>query len=760
MFFSWSNISHNLSEIHQQAKEASVRNNFLISHIKMKQFDVTQKIDQIQKDLSFSSLSQCFLNMKDAKILTDLYWNFFKFEIINDPAEFGFPKSKLLVFIQQITKNLLQMASILNFNCLQSGDCPSIPFQIEPIDYVLFSTIPSLFGHFWSAELIEKYIDFIFIAATTNNTFSELYLEMSLSNLIRVTCNQKFFSKGIGDPLMNYLQSSSMTEQECVQIIFSKVHEKIFLIPRHIRRIITRFNNEKERLIYTPSVFVARCILLPAMQYPKEWGAINSKFPIDDEGKTKIKKVIKLIYEISKGTFETNELTYAFNDFINDIADVDDQNDAITLSDVLPLLGKESISLLFSLPDISILAYLVYHSQCPMLIKGTAEKLINKKVSPHLFVSCDIKEIKQYQIVPSGSLFKANNDPYQSSLVSAIFTFFEIANVINDAPSNSIKEFIEFHQMYAKNINDTKSIVSLMLINSLCPKEWPDIMPALDDEIKRRRKLILRNESVFLDLNVLNQKCDEIAEKIAHLFKIAIGSHASNIFESFIKQNPDLQDQLSYQTPGLLISPEKFTEFFNKLRMQIKEYTTNAPQAYETLLSYGHCWVMKTLTFQKFKLAHPDFNKMDNIIENANEQIIKSYCIMPAPAKIRHLFNSKIVFGEAISLLSIGRHIENPLIALPYLASSIETLNRMYLLEFEKNAQADELTPLIHYLFLTSKIPSLFSFIKYLDFYISPLLDQQLYLNEAHVIGFTHLINHMDSLFSFLSTNIHTQELK
>ncbi|OHT13722.1 hypothetical protein TRFO_16042 [Tritrichomonas foetus] len=757
MFFSWSNISHNLNEIHQQAKEVAIQNNFLISHIKMKQMDVLQKIDQVQKDMSFSTLLMSFYNIEDAASLTDFYWNFYKFEIINDPSEYGFPKPKLTMFIQQFTKNLTQLASILDFKSMDPSECPPVPFRIDPIEYLLYSTIPSLFGHFWCSELIEKYIDFIFTAALTNPSFSDVYLEMSFSNFIRTTCNSKFFSQSLGPALLEILQSDLITIEGCAADIIAKMHENIFLLPRHVRRMISRFSNPDESTIFSPSVFVANCLVIPPLKYPKEWGVIDSKFSISESGYQILERVSELISSIAQGALESNELTYSFYDFVNDAAEVDDKKDTISISDILPLLGKESISLIFSLPDISLLAYLVEKSPCSMLLKGTAEHLIHNKILPHLFFSCDIKEIRQYRIMPSGSLFKANNESFKASLVSAIFSFFEISNVFSDAPSNSIKEFIEFHQMHSKNVNDTKVVMALRLIDSLRPKEWTDIMPSLDDELRRQRKFIETNSAVFMELAILNQKFDEITAKISDSFTMAIGAHTSRLYDDFLRNNSELKVQFSDLSPEFLASSERFTEFFNNSRYLLKDYTNKSPQTYEPLLHYHHCWMLKQLTFEKFQQVHSSFSGMDKVIEKADEKVIESFCVAPAPAKIRYLFRSNTVFEEARSLLAIGRSIENPLIALPSMAAAIEVLNRMYLLEFEKNAQADELTPLIHYLFLSSKIPSLYSFIKYLDFYITPLVDQQiLTLNENHVVGFTHLINHMDSLFSFLTANGHS----
>lgn len=767
MFFSWSNIIHNLNEIHKQAKEVLIQNNFHLSNIKTKQNEVLQKINQAQKELSFLTVINSFFGMDNPTNYADFYSNSSNFEIINDPIEYGFMRSKLTLFIQQFTKVLPQLVSVLNFDSISNFNNP---FQMDPLEYLLYSTIPSLFGHFWCSELIDQYIDFIFTLNLSNHTFSNRYLEMSFINFIRTTCDLKFFSQSFNGPILDFLYNDLyMTKEKCAESIIAKMHENIFLLPRHIRRLISRFSdNYKEGQIISPSIFVATCIVSPPLTYPKEWGAVDSKYYIDASGKEKLKQVSELILKISKNVSETNELTYQFNDFVNCASEIDDQRDHISIYNVLPLLEQESIPLLFSLLDIKLLAYLVAHSQCPMLLRGTAEQLGrnqkekqgNKKLY-YLLFSCDVKSIGQFQIDRDRFLFKSGeSDVFKSSYISAIFSFFEKSSVISDAPSNSLKDFLVFHKKFSNNINDSKSELMLRLIDSLLPdensQEYYDILPSLNDELKRQKNLTQTNSSFFLDLVILNQKFDQVLSQLSSLYEISINAYTSKLFNDFIEKNETVQEQLAMIYPEILASSERFLDLFITTKPFLKDFMSslNFPQIFDSFIQHYHCWMLYQLPFEKFHLVHPMYDFMGEIIEKADDKVIQLFCVVPAPEKIKNLFQNKPLFEEARSLLKKGRKIENPLIALPSLSAAIEVLNRMFQLEFEDNAQADELTPLIHFLFLTSKIPALFSFIKYLDFYISPLLERQVMnLDENSIVGLTHLINHIDSLYAFLKSN-------
>lgn len=769
MFFSWSNIVHNLNDIHKQAKEVLTQNYFHLSNIKGKQVEVLQKIDQVQKEYSFLTVITSFFGMDKQKSYTDFYSNSSNYEIINDPIEYGFMKSKLILFIQQFAKSLPQLAPILNFDSISN-----FPLQIDPIEYLLYSTIPSLFGHFWCSELIDQYIDFIFTLNFSNPTFSNRYLELSFTNFIRVTCNTKFFSQSFNSPILSILYYDiNMTPKQCAELIISKMHENIFLLPRHIRRLISRFcDNYKEGQIISPSLFVALCIVSPPLNYPKEWGVIDSKYYIDSAGKEKLRQVSDIILGISKNVSETNELTYQFNDFVNVVSEIDEQRDKISISNVLPLLGQESIPLLFSLLDITLLAYLVAHSPCPMLLKGTAEQIgrsqqqkkqtkEGSKKLYNLLFSCNVKSIGQFQI-DHDNFLSIDNEQSNShySYLSAIFSFFEKANVISDAPSNSLKDFLHFHKKYSNNIKDSKSELALRLIDSLLPdensQEYYDILPSLNDELRRQKSLTQANSNFFLDLVILNQKFDQSLSQLSNLYKISINAYTSKLFATFIESNDAIQEQLALIYPEILASDERFCDLFITTRPILKDYmkTVKFPQIFDSFMQHFHCWMLYQLPFEKFHMVQPMFDLMGEIIEKADDKVIQLFCVAPAPAKIKHLFQNVPLFEEARSLLQKGRKIENPLIALPSLSAAIEVLNRTFQLEFEDNAQADELTPLIHFLFLTCKIPALFSFIKYLDFYISPLLEKQaITLDENSIVGLTHLINHIDSLYAFLKSN-------
>lgn len=765
MFRLWSRFSHNLNEIHKRSKELLAQNNFHMSQIQLKQLDVFETICLLQKRLSFITIERS-LHYDNPISLHDFYLSYTKSKMIEDPEDFGFPKAKIFFFIQQFTKCLPQLTSILNFQSLinyaKEPDVTPIPFHINPIEFFLSSTVPSIFGHYWSSELVENYINFIFDLHSTNRTFTDQYLELSLTNFIRTTCNRTFFTQSFGPPLLDYLfYDSSMTEEKCVQQIILKMHENLFLLPPHIRMVINRISKRQGDNVISTPVFVSQCMILPPIKSPKEWSVLESQYILDVHQKEKLRKVIDLITSISSGVRETNELMYAFNDFIAEAAEFEDVTGSMTLSKVLPLLGKDSISLVFSLLDISLLSYVVSQSPCSLLLKSTAEQLIKRPQNKNndlynIYFLCQIKNLCQFNIHIGDNVFRESQDTVNKlTFVSAIFSFFQKAEVVPEAPKNSLKDFLDFHKNYARQMNDMNASVILQIIDMQLPKDnerYFDIFTALTDELKRQEIYVQINSGIFMDLLILHQQVNDCLYKLNGLFEIALNSYQAALFNDFILKNLHLHQQLSAHLNEFFVSQEAFTGFFGETILILKNYCEEIPELYDELVLYYHSWMMKSIPFVQFQNNHPEFRQFDQRIQNADDNVIKLFCIAPAPPQIKQLLENQNLFDDAKQLISAAKKIEIPLIALPTLSSAIEVLNRMYFLEFEKHAQADELTPLIHYLFLACKTPSLYTFIQYLNFYLAPLIDLHLLnLDEDSVVGFTHMFNHMGSLQSFLT---------
>jgi hypothetical protein len=205
--------------------------------------------------------------------------------------------------------------------------------------------------------------------------------------------------------------------------------------------------------------------------------------------------------------------------------------------------------------------------------------------------------------------------------------------------------------------------------------------------------------------------------------------------------------EIVIHTPEILSPPDEFVPLFMSSLSNLKVEGEKS----QPLLVYYHCHLMRQNGFPKFQYDFPKFAVFDKRISEVSEDMVRSFCVDPAPASARLLFSNPVL-TDAIALLKEGWEYEVPLIALPRIASAIELLNDIYFLSNGSPAQADALTPLIHYLLMKCGIGNIYSYVKYLDGYVRKLVEEGLlHLPEVVLVALTHMANHVDSLAGFLT---------
>jgi hypothetical protein len=115
--------------------------------------------------------------------------------------------------------------------------------------------------------------------------------------------------------------------------------------------------------------------------------------------------------------------------------------------------------------------------------------------------------------------------------------------------------------------------------------------------------------------------------------------------------------------------------------------------------------------------------------------------------KIKPIFSHPSLFQFcAIELLN-AESLEFPLEAIERIHAAINLTQQGFELAFGGAPQADEMTPLLNYVLLTSGLSKMVSFQRYLDHFLCKIDTADLHLlDERKAITLTHFINHVSSL--------------
>ena len=190
--------------------------------------------------------------------------------------------------------------------------------------------------------------------------------------------------------------------------------------------------------------------------------------------------------------------------------------------------------------------------------------------------------------------------------------------------------------------------------------------------------------------------------------------YPSLLFEEFLDMNIDLKNAFLSKAPLLSLDTESFFTIFINFAKKIKESIHPSDTANKAIFNL-HSWLLCQIPFEQYKADHPMYAIKDQRLISPPIKAIEYYCVEPAPEKVRKLFDYHNIFKEAIQQLKTARSITIPLVALNNINNSVNILNRLFFIEYGSSAQADELTPLIHYTLLKAKITDLYSYIMYLN---------------------------------------------
>jgi hypothetical protein len=383
-----------------------------------------------------------------------------------------------------------------------------------------------------------------------------------------------------------------------------------------------------------------------------------------------------------------------------------------------------------------------------MQMKSLAEQLHLDTQLPLVFYEVEISEPSVYGIFLSEPSASVDRPETRGQLAQSVFQLLELVPLRWNAPTGSLSRFVDFHAHICACEPHVEALLAISFIRmraaSWTERQWVDFLPSLDDELQSRAKRIEQQTQLFMELVGLHGKLAAAVRQLSRLLDAVEEAASSQLYRSFIDGTPALVAEFHATADALLADQAEFSAFFERSLRFL------APALLPRLKVHQHCWMLSALSFDRWLPLHSEFGELDGMIARASDEAIQWFCVDPAPLKARKLFQS-VAFEEAFALLRAGRAAMLPLIALPKISAAIELLNDLFCLDYQTSAQADELTPLLHFLFLKCKVPKLFSFMQYVDAFAKPLMEKNIIqLPESVIVGHTHIVNHMDSLAFFL----------
>jgi hypothetical protein len=403
-----------------------------------------------------------------------------------------------------------------------------------------------------------------------------------------------------------------------------------------------------------------------------------------------------------------------------------------SVSEIMKLLNDTGVTLFVPLHGIRLILN---------LLKGSPLELDLKRFTVQLekMAECPINVIFESGQIALSNYAEVAIPPTQvvprNEAACLVLALLERLPFNSAAPDASLVEFLDFHRRRALIESDNKSLIDIDNVRAKGVKDSV-VLGVKDCLLRLKQENENRSEDIMELAAIYSELCG-IQKNLELVVRIGYDAYNGRKFTELLPK-----------PPRFVIGPEGFCNWFvrglSSLRLDGKDESS------QSLIAHYHNYVMRYIDFSWFLAAFPEHSRFDRLISKASDEMIRSFCVDPAPLSARKLFSSS-AFEEAILMMKKGRTYEIPLIALPKISSAIEILNQMYFLANECPAQADALTPLVHYLLLKCAIPDIYSYVRYLDEYTRPLIDiDVLVLPEVLGVGLTHMVNHLDSLVRFL----------
>ena len=810
--------SRELPDLHKEVKEIMNSIKLQTEEIKTNRKQLLDASKKAQDLNCISSLrSGYFLHISayDAQQISELPFvqpeNFNVVERLIELTKMGPLRTQITKFLSAIYKSSDILPEILaNLPTLSlKGALPFLPENTLPRRFLAFSTLPALFGHCWTADLSNAYINFLIkicekLPPSDLENINGHWIFDCFTHYIHSSDITQFLRTSLGDVLLDIIRDEKFSQTprnakgeyfnsmiSYIEKILTNMNDNLDIFPRDVRALIRRFADlasDDTMWLQRVEILFCKAVLAPAISMPKMYCVLPQtfNFKVDSSPANALRMLATLFLYIlhpSQAQLRHDGLDHEklsslpFDSFLRRLANVDyahAHSNSLNFTELMPLLGCHNINMVFSIADIFMLAH------CLTLVEKVNPDIVKSLKNAHKIAYVDLDMFRmtffRHELwdlsaislkkprIKDNEIEPAEATP-ENKAAKSIFNFLNFADEVTGEPGE-LDDFIAFFETKAKLSNNDKIKTYIehvkYHIDKVDPQNKHKITAALEDEIRRRKAFATRNSGLITDIAIHLSEIENLIEFYKQKSDDSLPVYYEHLFDLFRRQDDTIEKELVSLKKNLLKCQSSFNIFFNNASFRLEKYiATFGSFNISGVLNVMHTWILQQLTLADFKHYHIIYTKIDErfskvyLEDNSlNKDLINKICIETAPANVQKLFNEPDLFDLAKKQLNTAREVEIPIEAIKSLHESLELLEKIYDLSIGGKPSKTEFLPLVDYLLLTSGIKDIYSFIKYIEHFLSQEIYSSL-IEDKHFNSLTLYVNRVMQLDLKLSMFIH-----
>ena len=791
-----------MNDFHREVKEISAFGTYQNNALKNARKLLLQKVKQSQEMRCLTSLRYGYYMKMSAFNVTQFANLPFMLpegidvsERLVEMSGLGSQRSDITRLIKEIYAKRDELPDV--FAQITTDDLgdepPFLPEGAKAREFLAYSTFPALFGHCWTVELQRAFIQFITeicqrLPKSVFENLREHWLIDVIKSYVRNSEISLFLQLSIGDVILELIRDEELIKDvarpgmmgevfgrigEYAQQMIENMQKNLSVFPADVKWLIKGFvdtaENEEEKCDRIEVVFLDG-ILVPAISNPKAYSILPATY-YHEMGSSGPGRTLGILAQAFRYIRHPGKLHARYSvdgtsieslplqSFLLELTNVE-ENELMgpKLVDLLPLLGIHFIIMLFSLPDIYLLASILQKSKVESLRKA-ASALQTDKPCPFKFFRSEEWEFKVFRMtkppIPEIEVEKPAKIP-SAATAEMLYKFLSFSEVDKMAPGD-YDSFTFYHE--DNMIRQQEYITEAYLRNlyvlwmKLSENERHQVLPALEDEIRRQQRFIEQNQDILTKISVQLKILTEDNDKAVSKMEDGKPVLYNYLMALFLQNNPSLVAEMKTRKEDLLLHNLLFKGFFENCVKKIKLFIGGiAEYAVEGVARQFHSFCMQELSLKEYQRLHLTYERCDRLLIGIADKCVETICISVAPVKIRNLFNYPSLFGFSLLALRKGVFLALPLETLNQIGLSIDLLNEMYKLEVGGTPQTEELAPMFSYAMLSSNVDNLFSMGKYLDHFLGTLVHCEVKLLDDRLrVTLAHFLNHISMLEPLLS---------
>lgn len=758
-----------LPDFHKEVKEITAQVMNQNSTLKEGRRRLLSKVKEIQEKRALTSIrSGYFLRMTSSNVQTFIQLPFMRPDGISiserlvEMSGIGTIRADINRFLKEIYNNREELPEILaNLPpAIFNEQLSFLPAGVKPKEFFACSTIPSIFGHHWTVELRVGFINFLmeivdkFPGSVLSNNFRDSWLFDCIKNYIHVSGIHRFLSISIRELILQFIRDEKLVElsknqnsaffdkiTDYAEKMIEQMSSHLSIFPADVKLLFKRFIEKcpaEDKLNRIELLFMDG-LLIPSVSMPTTYGVIPATYFYDMslDGPARNLQILgqslRYILHKNQASFRYPDVDFSrlfqlpLPQLLESFAEVNDNEiKGPKIVEILPILGLHYITMLYSISDILLLGYVIQGSKSTIAtnLLNYANKMPVTQPVNFSFFRYEAWDFKVFGIekpdIPENEIEGPQNTT-SSKAAEAIFKMLEYIPTNPNVP-NDILGFIKFYEkqnLITKNFVSESYVRHLEIIYNEVPQDQRSmILPALEDEMRRRMAYIARNHktlvNVYYQIKILDYEADGYQEKLDASIPMLYGQ----LLNLYLLKNPDVKDDLNCKKALFTIHEGIFEQFFREQMKKLAEIINPiADFALAGVTCHFHTYVMQKVPLKVFKDKNPDLAKIDSAILKNPDTLISSICD-DSYDNLKIMFQNPSLFSVAIQLIKNAAIVQLPIEAMNRMTQTVELLNQMFKIEVNSNPNPEELAAMFNYVYLSSKINDIYSFAKYIEFFL------------------------------------------